>query len=237
MVRNLVSWFFIVVLAVFFCGFIAGCKEDQAKEPPKIEVIPDVKEAPVVKEAPPVEVKPALERVSIVTDMGEIVIELYPERAPITVKNFLQYVNDGFYDGLLFHRVWPGFMIQGGGFTPKLVEKQTRPAIKNEAKGGLSNLRGTVAMARKPQANSATSQFFINVADSTGLDYGKVITYPDGSTDSAGYAVFGKVVKGMEFANKIANVPTTDKYSSRGATMKLCPIKPIVIKSVKVIKK
>ena len=251
MVRNLVSWFLIVVVAVAFCGFIAGCQDDKAKEPAKIEVIPAVEEAPVakeaplvvkeappvVKEAPPViEVKPAFPQVAIVTEMGEIVIELNPEKAPLSVKNFLRYVNDGFYDGLIFHRVWPGFMIQGGGFTPELIEKQTRMPIKNEASNGLSNLRGTVAMARGQAANSASSQFFINVTNNAGLDYGKAITYPDGSIDTAGYAVFGKVVKGMEVADKIVNVPTTTKTSKKGATLQRCPKIPIVIKSVKVIK-
>jgi len=244
MVRNLVSWFLIVVLAVAFCGFIAGCQDDKAKEPAKIEVTLAVKETPVVKEAPPVvkeappviEVKPAFPQVAIVTEMGEIVIELNPEKAPVTVKNFLRYVNDGFYDGLVFHRVWPGFMIQGGGFTPELIEKPTRMPIKNEASNGLSNLRGTVAMARGQAANSASSQFFINVTNNAGLDYGKAITYPDGSIDTAGYAVFGKVVKGMEVADKIVNVPTTTKTSKKGATLQRCPKIPIVIKSVKVIK-
>ncbi|MCF7954309.1 MAG: peptidyl-prolyl cis-trans isomerase [Phycisphaerae bacterium] len=238
MVRNLVSWFLIVVFAVAFCGFIAGCQEDKAKEPAKIEVTPAVEETPVVKEAPPVvkeappviEAKPALPQVSIVTDMGEIVVELNPEKAPITVENFLRYVNDGFYDGLVFHRVWPGFMIQGGGFTPDLIEKPTNLPIKNEANNGLSNLSGTIAMARLPQAHSATSQFFINVANNVGLDYGKNVK------DPAGYAVFGTVIKGMDVADKIVNVPTTTSTSKKGAALQRCPKTPIVIKSVKVIK-
>jgi len=243
MVRNLVSWFLIVVFAVAFCGLIAGCQDDKVKEPVKIEEPPVVKEAPVVKEtpvvkeappvvkeAPPVvKVKPALPQVSIVTDMGEIVIELNPEKAPITVKNFLQYVNDGFYDGLIFHRVMPGFMIQGGGFTPELIEKPTRMTIKNEANNGLSNLRGTIAMARSKAANSATCQFFINVVNNAGIDYGKVITYPDGSVDTAGYAVFGKVVKGMDVVDKIVNVPTTTRTSKKGATLQRCPLMDSVV--------
>ncbi len=214
-----------VVFAVVLCGFLGGCEEEQAKDPTaEIEVVD-----PVVEENPVLEVKPALTRVTVDTSMGKIVIELYPDKAPITVKNFLRYTREGFYDGLVFHRVWPGFMIQGGGFNPKLVEKQTHKPIKNEAKNGLSNLRGTVAMARDPRPNSATSQFFINVVNNAGLDYGKNVR------DPAGYAVFGKVVKGMKVVDAIVKVPRITKISKKGQALEDCPVKAVVIKSAKVV--
>lgn len=247
MARNNVSWILIAAFAVAFCVLFAGCEEESTKQPARIETTPVVKEAPpVVKEAPPVvkeipaagEIKPALPQVAILTDANDlpIVIELYPEKAPTTVNNFLQYVEDGFYDGLVFHRVIPGFMIQGGGFTPELVEKQTRMSIVNEAKGGMSNVRGTIAMARQKPADSATSQFFINVFNNSGLDYGKTIRYGDGSVDTAGYTVFGKVVKGMDIVDDIVNIKTTTRYSSKGHRLENCPVKPVLIKSVKLIK-
>jgi len=134
--------------------------------------------------------------------LGTIVIALNKEKAPVSVENFLQYVRDGHYDGTVFHRVMPNFMIQGGGYTPELVEKPTRPPIHNEAKNGLRNLRGTVSMARTNDANSATSQFFINVRDNHSLDFG---------IRGAGYAVFGEVVEGLDVADKISTMPTTTR--------------------------
>jgi len=242
MARNLVSWFLIVVCAVVFCGFISGCQEEQVKEPvDKIETVPVAKPVvekpvpvvekpvPVVeKPVPVVEVKPALPRVAIVTDMGEIVIELDPQKAPITVKNFLWYVNDGFYDGLLVHRVVNKFMIQTGGFTPQLAEKATQLPIRNEAGNKLNNIRGTVAMARQKPPHTATSQFFINQKDNAFLNYG-------GPTQP-GYAVFGKVVKGMDVVDAIAIVPTTTKRAKNGMMLENSPVKPVVVKSVKLIK-
>jgi len=132
--------------------------------------------------------------------LGTIVIALNKEKAPQSVENFLQYVRSGHYDGTVFHRVMPNFMIQGGGYTPELVEKPTRPPIPNEARNGLRNSRGTVSMARTNDPNSATSQFFINVRDNHSLDFG---------IRGAGYAVFGEVVEGLEIADKISNTPTT----------------------------
>ena len=131
--------------------------------------------------------------------LGTIVIALNKDRAPVSVDNFLQYVRAGHYDGTVFHRVMQNFMIQGGGYTPELVEKPTRPAIQNEARNGLRNSRGTVSMARTNDANSATSQFFINVRDNHSLDFG---------IRGAGYAVFGEVVEGMDVADKISATPT-----------------------------
>ena len=138
------------------------------------------------------------------TNMGTIVIELYEDKAPITVKNFLQYVDDKHYDGTIFHRVIDGFMIQGGGYEPGLKERKTRPPIKNESNNGLSNLRGTIAMARTSEPDSATAQFFINVKDNTFLDRAN-------ARDKVGYCVFGRVIEGMDVVDKIKAVKTTRK--------------------------
>ena len=132
--------------------------------------------------------------------LGTLVIALNRQKAPISVDNFLLYVKAGHYDGTVFHRVMPNFMVQGGGYTPELEERPTRPAIKNEARNGLRNSRGTVSMARTSDPNSATSQFFINVRDNHRLDFG---------IGGAGYAVFGEVVEGMDVADRIAATPTT----------------------------
>jgi peptidyl-prolyl cis-trans isomerase A (cyclophilin A) len=134
-------------------------------------------------------------KVVIDTNKGKIVIELTPDRTPITVKNFLRYVDEKFYNGTIFHRVIAGFMIQGGGFTVDLKEKKTHDPIKNESKGGLPNNRGTISMARRPDADSATSQFFINLNDNAPLNY---------PSNGGGYTVFGKVVEGMDVVDKIA---------------------------------
>ena len=144
-------------------------------------------------------------KVKLATTMGDIVIELNPAKAPKTVANFLAYVDAGFYDGTLFHRVISTFMIQGGGYTASMTQKPTNPAIINEADNGLSNLTGTVAMARTSVPDSATSQFFINVKDNTFLDHTAK------TTSGWGYAVFGKVVTGMDVVNKIKMVKTGAK--------------------------
>jgi len=136
-------------------------------------------------------------RVALETSHGTIVLELNPEKAPITVENFLGYVERGWYDGTVFHRVIADFMIQGGGFTADMQKKITRPEIENESKNGLSNERGTIAMARTGEPHSATAQFFINLVDNDGLD---------GKPNSWGYAVFGKVVEGIDMVDSIAKV-------------------------------
>lgn len=136
------------------------------------------------------------------TAAGEILVELFPDKAPKTVENFLKYVDDGFYEGTLFHRVIKGFMIQGGGLTFSMEEKETGEAIGNEADNGLSNLKGTLAMAREPEAHSARAQFFINVADNTDIDY------KDDSDEGFGYCVFGQVSDGMDVVEKIAKTKT-----------------------------
>jgi cyclophilin family peptidyl-prolyl cis-trans isomerase len=141
-------------------------------------------------------------QVKIQTNMGDIVLELYPEKAPKTVENFLNYVDTNFYDDTIFHRVIDGFMIQGGGFTQQFERKPTSPPVINEADNGLTNLTGTIAMARTPEPHSATAQFFINVADNAFLNH------TNKTPRGWGYAVFGKVISGMDVVNKIRQIPT-----------------------------
>lgn len=155
------------------------------------------------------------------TSMGTIKIELYPDKAPETVKNFLNYVEKKHYDGTIFHRVIPTFMIQGGGMTPGMGEKKTDGPIKNEAGNGLSNTKGTIAMARTGQPHSATAQFFINVNDNLFLDKEK-------ARDGWGYCVFGKVIEGMDVVDKIKSVSTTSVGPHQDV-----PKEDILIKSAK----
>jgi cyclophilin family peptidyl-prolyl cis-trans isomerase len=143
--------------------------------------------------------------VRLATSMGDVTIELYPEQAPVSVSNFLAYIDGGFYSGTVFHRVIPGFMIQGGGFTADMAQKPTRAAIKNEADNGLLNTRGTLAMARTMVVDSATSQFFINTVDNTFLNF------KSKTPQGYGYAVFGKVIDGMDVIDKIEKVRTGNK--------------------------
>ncbi|HSH14262.1 MAG TPA: peptidylprolyl isomerase, partial [Desulfurivibrionaceae bacterium] len=145
--------------------------------------------------------------------------ELFSEQAPITVENFLSYVDAGFYDGTVFHRVIPGFMVQGGGFTPDMSQKKTEAPIKNEADNGLKNLRGNLSMARTQDVNSATTQFFINVADNAFLDHG---------ARDFGYAVFAKVIDGMDVVDSIVEVPT-----GRSGMHSDVPKEPVMILSAK----
>ncbi len=161
-------------------------------------------------------------RVLLKTTEGDIRLELYPDKAPKTVANFIDYVKSGQYNGTIFHRVIPGFMIQGGGYTVSFQEKPTRAPVPIESRNGLKNVVGTIAMARTNDPNSATDQFFINTVDNPGLDYPN----PDGN----GYAVFGKVVSGMDVVKKIEGTPTT----TRGA-MADVPQKPIVLQSASVV--
>jgi cyclophilin family peptidyl-prolyl cis-trans isomerase len=161
----------------------------------------------------------------ISTTMGDITVELFQDRAPASVENFISYA-DGFYDGTIFHRVISGFMIQGGGFTADLVEKPTRPPIRNEAANGLSNVRGTLAMARTRALRSATSQFFINVGDNRSK-----LDHRGYSPDDFGYAVFGRVLSGMDVCDRIAAVKTHTAGPHEDV-----PIEPVVIKGVRVKK-
>jgi peptidyl-prolyl cis-trans isomerase A (cyclophilin A) len=158
------------------------------------------------------------------TTKGDITIELYPAKAPITVKNILAYVEAKFYDGLTFHRVIPGFMIQCGGLTAEMSQKDGNPPIKNEAGNGLKNTRGSVAMARTNIVDSATSQFFINLKDNDFLNH------KDNTPERFGYCVFGKVVAGMDVVDAIAKVPTTSKRGHGDV-----PVEPITILSATVV--
>jgi len=157
--------------------------------------------------------------VLVKTSMGSFKIELYPKEAPVTVANFLNYVDKKFYDGTTFHRVMPGFVIQGGGFDKSMMQKSTLSPIKNEAKNGLKNLRATLSMARTNDINSATSQFFVNLKNNANLDHASEAQY--------GYAVFAKVVQGFEVIEKIAAVKTTSKGPHQDV-----PEKPIIIESI-----
>ncbi len=186
------------------------------------------------KAAPAEEKKPIQQEpkgppmVKFETNMGDIVIELNEEKAPITVSNFLRYVNEGFYDGTIFHRVMKGFMIQGGGFNTALVEKPTHEPIKNESSNGLKNDRSTIAMARMDAPDSATAQFFINHVDNPGLNY----------PTRGGYAVFGKVVKGMDVVDAIAAVPTANKMATTPGgryPFQNVPVNNVTIISAKVV--
>jgi len=156
-------------------------------------------------------------RVLLKTSQGDITIELYPAKAPITVKSFLSYVEDKFYDGLIFHRVIPGFMIQTGGMTSELRQKAGKPAIKNESGNGLKNARGSVAMARTQDLDSATSQFYINLVDNFRLD-------------EMQYCVFGKVVAGMDVVDAIAKVPTGSRRGHNDV-----PLEPVTILSAELV--
>ncbi len=160
--------------------------------------------------------------VELLTGMGRIVLELDADRAPKTVHNFVQYVQDGFYNGTVFHRVIPGFMIQGGGFAAGMEQKSAGRKVDNEAKNGLKNDRGTIAMARTADPHSASAQFFINHRDNGSLNHP--------SPDGWGYAVFGKVTQGMDVVDKIAKVPT----GTRGAHENV-PLEPVVIQSARIL--
>jgi cyclophilin family peptidyl-prolyl cis-trans isomerase len=156
------------------------------------------------------------------TSLGDFDIEFFPKEAPKSVENFLQYVDDGFFDGLIFHRIVPGFVIQGGGITPEFKQKPNRAPIENEATNGLKNKRGTLSMARTSDINSATSQFFVNLKDNDFLDH------KSKSPSQYGYAVFGKVTQGMDVVDKIAAVSTGTKKGYDDA-----PLEDVVIVSAR----
>ncbi|MGN6520777.1 MAG: peptidylprolyl isomerase [Dokdonella sp.] len=162
-------------------------------------------------------------KVQIKTSLGDITVELYADKAPKSVENFLAYAKSGFYDGTIFHRVIAEFMIQGGGFTPDLRQKKTRAPVVNESKNGLSNLRGTIAMARTADPNSATAQFFINTVDNPRLDYA--------GDANPGYCVFGKVTAGLDVVDKIRALPT----GAQGPFRSDVPTTPVIIEKVTVL--
>ena len=181
---------------------ISGCNEETIKETKQMDAGP--------------------KKVKLTTSMGDIVIELNAEAAPVTVANFLRYVQDDFYSGTIFHRVIPNFMIQGGGFGADMMQKQTGEQIINEASNGLKNDKGTIAMARTNNPDSATCQFFINHRNNDSLNYGG----PNGP----GYTVFGKVVEGMDTVEKIAAVKTANKLQYSDV-----PVEPVIINSAKLV--
>ena len=194
-------WFGVIPLALFL---LAGCTPD---------------ETPQSTEPVPVDQPTA----TLTTSMGDIVLTLNSEKAPATVDNFLSYARQGTYDGTIFHRVIPGFMIQGGGFDESMDKRPAPATVKNESDNGLSNTRGTIAMARTADPHSASNQFFINLVDNNFLDYGAQ------GSNSWGYAVFGKVVEGMEVVDQIQSVTT-----GQSAQYSDVPKTPIIIKSVHV---
>ncbi len=192
-------WFCALLMAV---ALMTGCSRKASKEPKDMDIGP--------------------KKVKLETSMGDIVIELNEEAAPVTVKNFLRYVEEGFFDGTIFHRVKPNFMVQGGGFTVDMKRKVVHEPIINEARNGLGNERGTIAMARTALPNSATSQFYINHKDNDFLNYVE--------NRNPGYAVFGKVIEGMGTVDKIAAVKTATRMG-----MDDVPVEPVVIKSANVV--
>ncbi|WP_137221591.1 peptidylprolyl isomerase [Shewanella sp. MEBiC00475] len=161
--------------------------------------------------------------ITLHTNLGDITLQLNEEKAPITAANFMQYVEDGFFDGTIFHRVIDGFMIQGGGFTKDMSQKSVKASIKNEANNGLSNRKGTVAMARTSDPHSATAQFFVNINDNTFLDF------KSETSQGWGYCVFGEVVEGLDIIEKIKNVATGNNGMHQDV-----PLEAIVIESVSV---
>jgi cyclophilin family peptidyl-prolyl cis-trans isomerase len=216
----------VLLLSVVVVAWACAQEQKAATEEPAqkaAEPAGDTGSEPTVT---PTETEGAIEgdMVRMTTSMGVIDIELLPDQAPITVENFLRYVKDGFYDGTIFHRVIPNFVIQGGGFTPDMTQKATRPSIKNEAANGLKNDRGTLSMARTNVIDSATSQFFINLKDNINLDH------VPGSPSSFGYAVFAKVVAGMDVVDAIAKVATGSKPPHQDV-----PLTPVVIEKAEVL--
>ena len=194
-----------VLALVLIAAPAAFSQEAPAQEAP-------AQEAPAQQAAP---------QVTIQTSMGPITIELYPDKAPNTVKNFLNYVDDSFYDGTIFHRVIPGFMVQGGGFTPDMNKKRTQGPLLNEADNGLKNDRGTLAMARTNDPHSATAQFFINVVDNDSLNH------TSKTARGWGYTVFARVIEGMEIVDAISKVPTGVKNRMRDV-----PQEPVMLEKV-----
>ncbi len=206
--------FAVILLSVMF-ALVFGCSKDKA---PVSEQDNTTKDS--IEETRQMDVGP--KKVKLTTSMGDIVIELNEEAAPVTVKNFLRYTQERFYNGTIFHRVIPNFMVQGGGFGADMIRKPTHEPIINEANNGLKNDRGTVAMARTNNPNSATCQFFINHTYNDSRNYS--------GPSKPGYTVFGKVVEGMDVVDRIASVPTANKGQSANV-----PVEAVVIESASVV--
>jgi len=229
--RMKISYFYLFLLGLIL---ILGCNESNTIEekdttPTETAVEPETTTTtttttttePQIMEPTEIPAQPADPRVKLQTTLGDIVIELNLKAAPVTVENFLLYVNEGYYDGLIFHRVIPNFMIQGGGLSADMQQKTTKPPIINEAANELKNDRGTIAMARTADPDSATSQFFINVVDNEPLNY---------SSNPPGYTVFGKVAEGMDIVDNIAAVETTTVEPYKNV-----PVVPVVIQKAAVV--
>ena len=206
--------FAVILLSVIF-ALVFGCREDKDDVPQENNTTKNS-----IKETRQMDAEP--KKVKLTTSMGNIIIELNEQAAPITVKNFLRYTQEQFYNGTIFHRVMPNFMIQGGGFSADMAEKPTHEQITNEASNGLKNDRGTIAMARTNNPNSATCQFFINHADNNFLNYT--------SPNNPGYTVFGKVIDGIDVVDAIAAVKTTTKGPHGDV-----PVEAVVIESAEVV--
>lgn len=210
--------YFVIAALLSFLGPTSGARLT-AQTAPARGAQPQAPQAPADMPAPGNPV------VTISTSLGDITVELFKDRAPVSVDNFIRYTAEGFYEGTIFHRVKQNFMIQGGGYTPDLAEKPTHPPIQNEATNGLRNVRGTIAMARRMTLRSATAQFYINVVDNRMLDHTGF------SPEDFGYAVFGRVLSGMDVADRIAAVATRSS-----GEMEDVPVEPVIIKSVRVVK-
>lgn len=204
-------------LSLFILFIAFGCSQPKTSEPIENSNNNQIQKSSEEAEKPTPKLKP-MEYVVIETNKGKINLELDPNKAPITVANFLSYVDEGFYDGTIFHRVIPSFMIQGGGFTADGKQKETKSPIELESQNGLSNVVGSIAMARTNSPNSATCQFFINVGPNESLDY---------RPGNPGYAVFGKVTSGMDVVNEIRQVKTGN-HSGHGDW----PVEPVIITKV-----
>lgn len=213
---------FNLAAGLFMVAVFTGCVSTEIEQPGNVAIEPPAEGATTTKKET-IKMQDNIQKVKIETSMGVMTAELYADKAPVTVKNFLSYVDKGFYDGTIFHRVISGFMIQGGGFTPDMRQKATDNPIKNEADNKLGNSRGTLSMARTMVVDSATCQFFINHKDNPSLDY------KSSTPQGYGYCVFGKVVEGLDVLDKIAAVQT-GRHPSGHADV---PRETVLIKSIK----
>ncbi len=220
-------WLTVGLFLAMFSLSCTGCGEEPAPDETPVEESAEVETAPpeVAPEPAPAEAGSDITYpvIEMTTSLGTIKLELYPDKAPKTVENFLSYVRSGFFDGTIFHRVVPDFVIQGGGFTADMTKKDTEAPIENEADNGLLNGRGTICMARTNDPHSATSQFFINTKDNPPLDHRD-------KSSGWGYAVFGKITEGLDVVDAIEAVPTTTRDGYRDV-----PVEPVLIETARII--